>query len=67
MLDTIFNLLLIIIMTLAVYGLLVSIRQGKRAEKRGEAMLKALLKKIQEEERYAEESGDRQLPREETN
>ena len=54
-------------MTLAVYGLLVSIRQGKRAEKRGEAMLKALLKKIQEEERYAEESGDRQLPREETN
>ena len=64
--DTIANLLLIIIMSLAVYGLFVSIRQGKRAEKRGEMLLKALLKDIDEEEKDAEDSGDRQLPREET-
>jgi preprotein translocase subunit YajC len=47
--ETITNLLLIIIMSLAVYGLFVSIRQGKRAEKRGEMLLKTLLRDIEEE------------------
>jgi hypothetical protein len=47
--ETITNLLLIVIMSLAVYGLFVSIRQGKRVEKRGEMLLKTLLKDIEEE------------------
>lgn len=48
--ETLTNLLLIIIMSLAVYGLFVSIRQGKRAEKRGEMLLKTLLKDIERED-----------------
>jgi Tfp pilus assembly protein PilV len=49
MMETITNLLLIVIMSLAVYGLFVSIRQGKKAERRGELLLKTLLKDIEAE------------------
>jgi len=49
--ETITNLLLIIIMSLAVYGLFVSIRQGKKAEERGEVLLKSLLRDIEAQER----------------
>lgn len=67
--ETITDLLLIVIMSLAVYGLFVSIRQGKRAEKRGIDMLKIIKgemdwDKEEEEEEEEKAKDDNGLPTE---